>query len=81
MPPNGLKDEQINLKADVLPVSATGKDSALAWQHNLQDLMPVASCILKLSEMILTKCRSPKETKDMVSGSSIDASTSIVLTE
>ena len=42
---------QINLEADILPTKCTGKGSALAWHHNLGDLMLGASFGLEVSEM------------------------------
>ena len=38
-----LEKLQINLDADILVARATGAKRALAWDHNLQDLMLGAS--------------------------------------
>ena len=38
----------------------TGARRALAWNHNLQDLVLGASCGLELSERILTEWRKPR---------------------
>ena len=53
-----------------------GKSCALAWHHNLQDLMLEASC------RISTDCRNPEEIdEDLVSASSNDTSSYGVLME
>ena len=65
-----LEKLQINLDADILVTRGTGAKRALAWCHNLKDLMLGASCSLELSERVLTKQRNPKENEDVMASDS-----------
>ena len=48
----------------------TGERSALAWQHNLQDLMLGIGCSLKVSETVLTKWKNPEEMEEIITSCS-----------
>ena len=61
-----LEKEQINLEADILPMSGTGKCSTLAWHHNSCELMLGASFSLELSERVWTEHRNPQETEEVM---------------
>ena len=52
----------INLDTDIWVARGTGARRALAWHHNLWDLMLGASCGLEWSEIVLTEQRNPEET-------------------
>ena len=72
----------INLDADILVARGTGARKALAWHHNLQELILGVSCGLKVSEKVLIEQRNTEETDDVpASGSSKDVSNSGVLME
>ena len=60
----------------------TGEKRALAWHHNLRDLMQGPSCGLDLLQIVCTKHRNPEQNYEvMTSGSSNDMSNSSVLRE
>ena len=60
-----LEKYWINLDADNLPASDTGKSSALAWHYKWWDLMLVASYNVEVSEMVLSEHRNPDETEEV----------------
>ena len=71
-----LQKYQISWVVDILVAKNTGERHAIAWHHNLWDLMLGASCGLEVSETVLTKWRNPEETGVMTSGSSKNVSNS-----
>ena len=71
----------INLQAEILPASGTGKRRILAWHHNLCSLMLGTRCNLEILERVLTEHRNPKEMQEaMASGFLKDASNCSVST-
>ena len=65
-----------------MPVNDTGKSSALAWHHNLQDFILGASCSLEVPEMVVTEYKNPDETEETTtSGSSNDVYSSSISME
>ena len=60
--------------------SIKAESSALAWNDNLCNLVPGASCGLNVSEIVLTEHSNPDVTDELIpSSSSNDASSSLDL--
>ena len=69
-------------EAYMVPACCMGKSSALAWNHNLWDLMLGASCILDILELVLPESRNPEETDaGLLSSSPKNAARSGVFTD